>query len=139
MAAAGGKPPNLTGPARGPESSGSDWPAQATDTIVDLVGQVRDKTTGPVLTAARGAVFGVLIAVLVALGLTSLVIALVRLTQIGLEAAAEAAGREISRATAVWLSYLIVGCLFVAVGAVLWRLANRKAVEQIGSAPRGTR
>ena len=32
---------------------GGDWPAQAADTIVKVVGQVRDKTTGPAIKAAR--------------------------------------------------------------------------------------
>jgi hypothetical protein len=46
-------------------TSGPDeWPAQAADTIVRVVGSVRDKTTGPAVTAARGAVYGLLAAIL---------------------------------------------------------------------------
>ena len=36
----------------------SDWPAQAADTIERVVGTVRDKTTGQLVTAARWIVYG---------------------------------------------------------------------------------
>ena len=41
-----------------------DWPAQATDTIVKVVGTASDKVTGPVTTAARAIVFGLFAAIL---------------------------------------------------------------------------
>ena len=47
-----------------PPPNTSDWPAQATDTIVNLVDQVRAKTTGPAITVARGLVFGLIVGVL---------------------------------------------------------------------------
>lgn len=34
------------------------WPRQATDTIVDVVAKVRDKTTGPITKIARYVVYG---------------------------------------------------------------------------------
>ena len=43
---------------------GDDWPAKATDQIVSLVDQIRDKTTGPAIRAARAMVFGFLAAML---------------------------------------------------------------------------
>ncbi len=138
MAATDGEDRELSAAARSSDRPGTDWPAQATDTIVDLVDQVREKTTGQMVTVARGVVFGVLIGVVVVLGITSFVVGLVRLAQIGIEAVASAAGTEVSQATSVWLSYLIVGCLFSVAGAMLWRLANRKAVEPIGQVQSGT-
>ena len=47
-----------------PKPARDDWPAQAADTIVRVVGQVRDRTTGPAITAARAVVFGLLAAIL---------------------------------------------------------------------------
>ena len=37
-----------------------NWAADTTDTVVRVVGTVRDKTTTPVVYAARGVVFGIL-------------------------------------------------------------------------------
>jgi len=36
----------------------AEWPAQAADTIVDTIAKVRDRTTKPVLLAARAVVYG---------------------------------------------------------------------------------
>jgi hypothetical protein len=54
----------------------SDWPAQAADTIERVVQGVRDKTTGPAITAARWLVAGLfvllagtMVAILLAVGL----------------------------------------------------------------------
>lgn len=49
-----------------PSSNGvipAAWPAQAADTIVETIDKVRDKTTRPVLTAARAVVYGLLAAI----------------------------------------------------------------------------
>ena len=83
-----------------------DWTDQVTDLIVDLVDQVHDKTTGPVLQGARALVYGS-VAVIVAIFLmVSLVILSVRgLTLLVGE---------------VWISYLAIGGLLTVVGTVLW-------------------
>jgi hypothetical protein len=95
-----------------PAPSTSDWPSQAADTIVDLVDQVRAKTTGPAITAARALVFGLIVAVLaVIVGVLALVF-LVRLTTEVLEVIWDGAG--------VWLTYLLYGALFTAVGAFVF-------------------
>ncbi len=125
----GPHPPTSPSPAPVVDDGG-DWPAQAAGSIVDLVDQIRDKTTGRATTAARGVVFGALIAVIAIIGSISLVIALVRGTQVFLEHVV-----GVSAETAVWASYLIVGTLFAVVGLVLWRLANRKATEQAELVP----
>ena len=55
-----------------------NWADETTDTVVRLVGNIRDKTTTPLVYAARGLVFGI-IAVL--LGVFAVIIALVMVTR----------------------------------------------------------
>lgn len=88
--------------------AGGDWPAQATDRIVDLVGTVRDKTTGPVTKGARGAVLGLFAAVMAVMIAVIAVVALVRFLDEVLP-------------SSVWLPYLVLGVIFVVAGAVVYR------------------
>ncbi len=92
-----------------------DWPAKASATIVDYVGTVRDKTTGPALVASRYAVYA-LAMVLIAMVLA--VLMLVLLVRLLVTATALLPFVEDGE---TWLAYYIVGGLFVLVGAVLWR------------------
>jgi hypothetical protein len=86
-----------------PPPSG-DWAAQVADRIVDLVGQVRDRTTQPVVTATRGIVFGLLALVLGLAAVVLIAITLVRvLTYLP---------------GGVWVAHLITGSLFLIVGIV---------------------
>jgi hypothetical protein len=105
-----------------------NWPTQATDTVVDLVDQVRSKTTRPALTAARGAVFGLVLFVVGLLTITLFVIALLRGAQ-------EILSYWVPLSRAVWMSYLIVGGLFTITGIVLWRMANRRYSAVIAQRP----
>src|SRR5256885_15881374 len=41
-----------------------DWPAQATESIVKVVGTASDKVTGPITTAARAIVYGLFAGIL---------------------------------------------------------------------------
>ena len=93
-----------------------DWPAQAADKIVQVVGQVRDRTTGPAITVARGAVYGLLAGILGAVCLVLFIICLVRLLD------TYVVGEDNT-----WLAHLIVGLLFAGAGAVMWR--QRRAPE----------
>jgi hypothetical protein len=95
-----------------PPPNTSDWPAQATDTIVNLVDQVRAKTTGPAITVARGLVFGLIVGVLGLMAAVLLLIFAVRLTTDVLELIWDGAG--------VWLTYLIYGVLFTLVGSYVF-------------------
>lgn len=91
-----------------------DWAQKTVDTIDRWVGLVRDRTTRPLVALVRGVVFAVLIltgVVLVA------VLGLIALTR-GLQAALDAG---LSRDVAVWLSYLIIGGVFLLVGLVVAR------------------
>jgi hypothetical protein len=79
---------------------------RALDTIDTVVATVNDKAVRPAIVAARGIVFGVIIAVV---GITVIVmfcIGFIRLTTI--------AGHRI------WASYLVLGLIFSAVGAILY-------------------
>lgn len=91
----------------GLEPDEPDWPAQATTAIVNLVGTVRDKTTGSVLTAARAIVFGMFAAIL-ALALVVLLLIL------SIRFLAEATGQ-------VWIAYLILGVIFTVAGLIVFR------------------
>ena len=78
---------NATTPGRpapmlpGPPPPDRDWPAQAADTIERVVGQVRDKTTGPALTAARAVVYGAFGGIIAIACVVVLIIAAVRLVE----------------------------------------------------------
>jgi hypothetical protein len=110
-------PPELVPPA--PSTSG--WPSQAADTIVDLVDQVRAKTTGPAITAARALVFGLIVAVLaIVVGVLALVF-LVRLTTEVLVLIWDGAG--------VWLTYLIYGVVFTAVGVFVFGRRHARGLD----------
>ena len=91
---------------------GADWPTQATDMIVGVIGQVRDKTTGPALTVARGLVYGLLAGLLGTTITVLIAIASVR----GLDELIEA----ILDSRETWLAHLIVGVIFTVAGLWLW-------------------
>lgn len=91
-----------------PDSPASpDWSAQAADTVVDLVDNVRSKTTGPLLQAAKVVVYGIVIVVVAIVALILLSIALMRLVNVYVPGG-------------VWISYFIVGGLFVLGGLLVW-------------------
>jgi hypothetical protein len=108
-----------TVPAGPTPSAESDWPAQAADTIERVVGQVRDKTTGPAITAARWAVYGTF-ALLVGLAVAVLLaISTVRLLDVYLPDAW--VGEQHT-----WVAHAVTGGLFSLVGMVLWSQRTKK-------------
>jgi hypothetical protein len=105
-------------------SSGSDWPAQATDAIVGLVDSVKDKVNGPATSAARGIVYGTLAALVGTAAVVLLLVLLVRgldiIAQMLLDLAdVERAGRS------TWIAHLVTGLLLLLPGAWLWRKGTR--------------
>lgn len=79
---------------------------RALETIDTVVATVNDRAVRPAIVAARGIVFGVIIAVV---GITVVVlfcVGFIRLTTI--------AGHRI------WASYIVLGLIFSAVGAILY-------------------
>ncbi len=92
--------------AQPPTTQEPEWTDQVTDLIVEVVDNVRDKTTGPVLKGARGAVFGtvavfaVIVLVIVGIALAGRALALLPIDE--------------------WISYLALGVILCLVGFVAW-------------------
>ena len=89
-----------------------NWAADVTNQITSVVGNVREKTTGNVVKAVRGIVFGLLAAFL---GLFAVVLFVVLVTR----ALQSLLDIWVDWATAVWISYLFLGGLFVLAGLIL--------------------
>lgn len=83
------------------------WPTQATDTIVRVVGQVRDRTTGPAITVARAIVYGLFAAIL---GVVAVVLGLILAVRI--------ANNYVPGQ--LWIIYLALGAVFTVGGLLLW-------------------
>ena len=96
--------PAPTGPAPG---SAQDWTDQVTDLIVDTVDKVRSRTTGPILEIAKGSVHAVVALIL-------LLPVAVLFTVLAVRVLTYFVFRE------VWITYTVLGTLFVLVGVVLW-------------------
>ena len=90
-----------------PPGGDAEWPAKVADQIVDLVDQIRDKTTGPAIRAARTVVFGLLATMLGTAALVLFLVGLVRFVNV------YAPG-------GVWVAHTIVGLVFVGSGLFLW-------------------
>lgn len=89
-----------------PPPAEPNWADQVTDLVVDVVDSVREKTTGPVLKAARGLVFGsVILIVLFVVAIVGLILA----------------GRAIAMLPIdEWISYAVLGAVMCIFGFVLW-------------------
>jgi hypothetical protein len=79
---------------------------RALETIDTVVGTVNDKAIRPAIVAARGIVFGIVIAVTAITVVVLFCIGFIRVTTI--------AGHRI------WASYMVLGLLLCAVGAILY-------------------
>jgi len=105
---------------RGPLAVTDSWPTQATDAVVRAVDTVRDKTTGPLQTVARGVVYGVLALVLGSMVAVLVIISLIRgvdaLVSLGVDP------------PNIWITYLIVGVIFVVAG---WFVFRRRRLAEI--------
>lgn len=92
-----------------------DWPAQAAERIEGLVGTVRDKTTGPVMSAARWVVYGTLVLIVGIAAIILLTTMLMRLLQSYLP----------FDESNVWISYVVLGAITTIAGLVLLGKAKR--------------
>ena len=90
----------------------TDWPAQAADTIERVVQNVRDKTTGPALNAARWFVAGLFLLIAGTVAVILLIIMLVRLLDVYLP-------DSVFGEDHMWAAYGILGIAFSAVGLLL--------------------
>lgn len=90
------------------------WTDQATDLIVQTVGTVRDKTTGPAITVGRAIVYGTFAALVAALAVVLALIGVIRLLTVYIPG------------NRVWVSYLIVGIPLCIAGRILWGKARKR-------------
>ena len=97
------------------DSGDDDWPARAAATITQYVGTVRDKTTGPALTASRNIVYAIAMALIAFMLLILLLVLMVRML---VSVTAYVPGVE---AGETWLAYFILGAVFGLAGMLLWR------------------
>lgn len=107
----------------GPEVDTTDWPAQAAETIERAVQGVRDKTTGPAITAARWAVAGLFLVIIGTMVAILLSIALVRVLDVYLP-------DSVFGENHVWAAYLILGLPLFVGGIVL--MAKRNSPDPDG-------
>jgi hypothetical protein len=84
-----------------------NWPVQAADAVERVVGTIRDKTTVPLTTVARGVVYGLLAGVMGAAVVVLLAIFAVRIVNVYLP-------------EDVWAAHLVVGMFFTLIGLFLW-------------------
>jgi hypothetical protein len=102
--------------------SDPNWAPKLADTIERIVGQVRDKTTKPVLLAYRGVVFGLVAGFGAVFAVVLLIITAIRSLQALIEIGT-------SHQDAVWIGYLVIGVLFGIVGLVLMKKRFAPAAE----------
>jgi uncharacterized protein YacL len=88
-----------------------NWASDLTDTIVETIDKVRDRTTKPIVMVARGLVFGILTAFLGMMALALLLIAISR----GLINLLE---WPLDHDTSVWVSHLVLGSIFCLLGTI---------------------
>lgn len=97
-----------------------NWADDTTDTVIRLVGTVRDKATKPIVYAARGVVFGLIAAFL---GLFAFVLVLIGLTR-GLQAFGDI---WLPHERSVYVSYLVVGGILVLAALLLFKKRDANA------------
>jgi hypothetical protein len=116
--------PARSAPQPGAPAPEADWPAQAADKIEQVVGSVRDKTTGPALTVARAVVYGLFAVLVGSVVAVLLIVAAVRLIDVYLP-------DSVFGEDHMWAAYLILGLVFMVGAAVLW--PRRRPREETSS------
>jgi hypothetical protein len=99
-----------------------NWASDFTETIIDTVDKVRDRTTKPIVMVARGLVFGLLSTFL---GLMALVLLLVGLSR----ALINLLEWPFDHDSAVWISHIVLGSLLCLAGAIF--MVRRQSKESI--------
>ena len=96
------------------QSSRDDWAAQLTEKVGQVVALIRDRTVLPVEKFVRAAIFGVMAFLVVIFVLVASAIGLIRLLN-----------NEVFEQR-VWASYLLVGGIFVVIGAFISRMRHSR-------------
>ena len=105
----------LPTPSNGSSPNGmlpAEWPAQAADAVVDVIAKVRDKTAKPATTAARGLVYGIIVAVVGSIAAILMLVLVIRLANNYIPGQ-------------IWTVYLGISVLFTIAGVLLVRKANQ--------------
>jgi len=97
-----------------PSGSQTDWEARVADTIESTVAAVHDRVVRPLIIAARGIVFGIVVGSMVLVLCVLLSIALVRLIDV------YAFGHR------AWAAEALVGAVLSALGIVAWSLRRQR-------------
>jgi hypothetical protein len=103
-------------------SAGSDWPAAAADAIERTVGTVRDKTTGPAITVARGVVYGTFALLIGSVVAVFVAISAVRALDVYLP-------DSVFGDQHTWVAEALIGALFTLAGMALWSRRKPRAAE----------
>lgn len=107
---------------------GSDWPRQATDSIVSLVDSVKGKTTGPATSIVRGVVYGTLAAIVGTAALVLTLVLLLRVIDVGVDALLDLADAD-RDGRSTWIAHTILGLPMLLAGLWCWRKGGRPAVD----------
>lgn len=99
-----------------------NWAADVTQTIVSTVDKVRDRTTTPIVTAARGLVFGLLGGIL---GIAAFVLLLIGFSR-GLINLLE---WPFDHDSAVWISHAVIGGTLILAGSLC--MVKRQSKEAV--------
>ena len=91
-----------------------EWADRTVDFIDRVVRTIRRYTTQPLVTTARGIVFGLLGSFGVVGILVLLIIGLTRALQAGLDSV-------VNHEASVWISYFILSAVFAVIGTILMR------------------
>lgn len=101
-----------------PTASEPDWPVQAADAIVEQVGRVRAKTTGPALKVARYVIFGAFATILGTVALVIFLVGAVRALDVYLPDA-------LFGETHTWAAHTVLGTALVLCGLFTSRKMRR--------------
>ncbi|TML19294.1 MAG: hypothetical protein E6G39_01865 [Actinobacteria bacterium] len=107
-------------PVSSDDSADRDWPAQIADTAVRVIEQIRDKTTRPAITIARGLVFGLMALTVGTVAVFLLLIGSIRLVNGYLP------GK-------VWTTYLLFGAVFSLGGILLFSRRKPRSANALSS------
>lgn len=105
-----------------PAEADQDWPAKATETIVEQVGKIRDKTTGPALKIARYAVFAAFAVSLGTVALIIFIIGAVRVVDVYLPS-------SVFGETHTWAAHSLIGAVLLLAGLFLFFRKARQRPE----------
>ena len=102
----------------------ADWAAEVADRIDDVVAKVRANTSDRLVGVARMAVYGLLAVIL---GLTAAVLGVILFFRLLAAIPGE-----------VWIPYLVLGAILVAVGLLLWSKRTAPAARRRRPSPAGS-